>query len=530
MPLPVREAIRDVWNNNLEESMRELRRLVDTYPYVAIDCEFPAVVARPIGKFKTSTDYHYQTMRCNVEFLRLIQLGITLVNDVGEVAQECMWQFNFYFNTDEDTYEPASIDALSKAGLDFTRHRTHGIQPNDFAELMITSGLVLSDETTWISYHGAYDFGYLLRILTGAPLPLTEEEFFGVLQIWFPSLYDIKYIMRQIKPSIKGGLQDIAQELGVTNLPQNSNFTSGFASYLAATTFHKIIAHYIQPASMKWDISSFQGALYGLGSTYVSGVLDNSRTTLTSAERERPGTNGHIPAGGSGGVPSSLASLVGVMSPTQVTVGHQNSQANAGHLGALGASTVQHYAQIHAAAAAAAAAGGHLGTGGVNVGVGGVGVGGVGGMGVGGLGMMNNHPMHHHSSHHHHPHANSNFSGLGSSLGGGLGGLGGLGVGVGHHMGGSSGSGGGSAGNTSQGGQAAGGSSGQGSGQSGQQGQQGGQQGGQGVYGMVPGVNSYVPAAAAAAAAYGLGGMGGLGMPGAYGGVPGINPYFTRDR
>jgi CCR4-NOT transcription complex subunit 7/8 len=118
------------------------------------DCEFPAVVARPIGKFKTSTDYHYQTMRCNVDILKLIQLGLTLVNDDGAVAQDCTWQFNFYFNTDEDTYEPSSIDALSKAGLDFARHKTNGIDPVVFAELMITSGLVLSDETTWISYHG----------------------------------------------------------------------------------------------------------------------------------------------------------------------------------------------------------------------------------------------------------------------------------------------------------------------------------------------------------------------------------------
>jgi len=53
-------------------------------------------------------------------------------------------------------------------------------------------------------------------MLTGAPLPLTEEDFFRLIKTWFPALYDIKYIMRQIKPTLKGGLTDIATDLGVS--------------------------------------------------------------------------------------------------------------------------------------------------------------------------------------------------------------------------------------------------------------------------------------------------------------------------
>lgn len=63
------------------------------------DTEFPGVVARPIGTFKTSSDYHYQTMRCNVDLLRIIQVGITFANEDGEQPIECgTWQFNFKFN------------------------------------------------------------------------------------------------------------------------------------------------------------------------------------------------------------------------------------------------------------------------------------------------------------------------------------------------------------------------------------------------------------------------------------------------
>lgn len=56
-----------------------------------------------------------------------------------------------------------------------------------------------------------------MRTLTGAPLPLTEDEFFSLLTVWFPNIFDIKYIIRQCKPSMKGGLQELAQEMGVGN-------------------------------------------------------------------------------------------------------------------------------------------------------------------------------------------------------------------------------------------------------------------------------------------------------------------------
>jgi hypothetical protein len=63
------------------------------------DTEFPGVVARPIGSFKTSSDYHYQTMRCNVDLLKIIQVGITLADEDGNYPQETStWQFNFHFS------------------------------------------------------------------------------------------------------------------------------------------------------------------------------------------------------------------------------------------------------------------------------------------------------------------------------------------------------------------------------------------------------------------------------------------------
>lgn len=62
-----------------------------------------------------------------------------------------------------------------------------------------------------------YDFGYFVKLLTGESLPTNEELFFEKLRIWFPTVYDIKFMMRACKV-LKGGLQDVADDLGVSDI------------------------------------------------------------------------------------------------------------------------------------------------------------------------------------------------------------------------------------------------------------------------------------------------------------------------
>lgn len=81
------------------------------------------------------------------------------------------WQFNFKFSLTEDMYAQDSIDLLQNSGIQFKKHEEEGIDPFDFAELLMTSGIVLMENIKWLSFHSGYDFGYLLKVLTDQNLP-----------------------------------------------------------------------------------------------------------------------------------------------------------------------------------------------------------------------------------------------------------------------------------------------------------------------------------------------------------------------
>jgi CCR4-NOT transcription complex subunit 7/8 len=111
-------------------------------------------------------------------------------------------------------YAQESIDLLSKSGIQFPKHLENGIDPSYFAELLTTSGVVLMEDVTWISFHSSYDFAYLIKMLTTRDLPNTETEFLELLKIFFPNVFDIKCLMKSCR-NLKGGLEEVARQLEV---------------------------------------------------------------------------------------------------------------------------------------------------------------------------------------------------------------------------------------------------------------------------------------------------------------------------
>ena len=145
-----------------------------------------------------------------------------------------------------------------------------------------TVGLVLNNEIKWISFHSGYDFGYLLKLLTCEPLPAEESDFFALMQLFFPCIYDIKFLMkswyaaslsfsrcmfctklihcRSCSRSLRGGLNDLAEDLDVDRYgPQHQ---AGSDSLLTAATFFKLREMFFEN---EIDDDKFLGVLYGLG-------------------------------------------------------------------------------------------------------------------------------------------------------------------------------------------------------------------------------------------------------------------------
>lgn len=58
-----------------------------------------------------------------------------------------------------------------------------------------------------------YDFGYLIKILTNSNLPEEELDFFEILRLFFPVIYDVKYLMKSCKNLKVGNLLMIQSRL-----------------------------------------------------------------------------------------------------------------------------------------------------------------------------------------------------------------------------------------------------------------------------------------------------------------------------
>lgn len=264
--------VREVWEDNLDEEMALIRDIVDDFPFLAMDTEFPGVVARPLGNYKNAGEYHYQTLRLNVDMLKLIQLGLTFSDGQGNLPrinnELCVWQFNFReFSLADDMYAGDSIELLKQSGIDFAQIESRGIDVRRFGEQLTVSGVVLNEDVRWITFHAGYDFGYLLKVLTAAPLPEEESEFFELLKLFFPTLYDIKYLMKFCS-NLHGGLNKLAETLHVERIgPQHQ---AGSDSLLTCATFLKLAETSFNGLAA---MDAHLGVLYGLGTDGVNELI-----------------------------------------------------------------------------------------------------------------------------------------------------------------------------------------------------------------------------------------------------------------
>ncbi|TYH05510.1 hypothetical protein ES288_A08G088500v1, partial [Gossypium darwinii] len=212
--------------DNLNEEFALIHEIVDTYNYVAMDTDFPGVVLRPVGTFKNINDYNYQTLKGNVDMLKLIQLGLTF-SDENRNLSICGTDSFCICN---------SIELLRQCGIDFKKNNEKGIDVKRFGELLMSSGIMLNDDVHWVTFY------------TG---------FFDLIKIYFPMVYDIKH-MKKFCNSLHGGLNKLTELWKVERV--GVCHQAGSDSLLTSCTFRKLRDNFFNSF-----IEKYAGVLYGLG-------------------------------------------------------------------------------------------------------------------------------------------------------------------------------------------------------------------------------------------------------------------------
>ncbi|KAL3214967.1 hypothetical protein MRX96_034337 [Rhipicephalus microplus] len=214
-----------------------------------------------LSGFLHSLDTSYGTY--GEQMFEIIHLGIRFFDEHGNKHEHIsIWQFSFKCCLSKDTFAQDSIDLLVQSGINFHRHEEERIEPFEFVQLLITSGLVLSDEFKWLTFHTGYDFGYLLEMLTGENLPVAETDFFETLKLYFPCIYDIMYLMKSCG-SLRRSLQEVSGQLQIERV--GLQHQAGSDSLLTGVTFFKIRKLFFQD---KLDDSQLSGFLHSLDTSY----------------------------------------------------------------------------------------------------------------------------------------------------------------------------------------------------------------------------------------------------------------------
>eukprot|EP01022_Parablepharisma_sp_SALTPOND_P017549 TRINITY_DN2816_c0_g1_i2.p1 TRINITY_DN2816_c0_g1~~TRINITY_DN2816_c0_g1_i2.p1 ORF type:complete len:443 (+),score=-5.02 TRINITY_DN2816_c0_g1_i2:35-1330(+) len=281
---PPNALIADVWDYNFLTELKCISALLEDYPVISFDTEFPGVVDSS-GKHPVVNPYFsYPVIKSSVEKTNLIQFGITLTDLQGNLPDgTCTWQFHLKFDLEKEYHSPYSIDLLKYSGIDFDCHKAKGISPHKFAEHLITSGLVMSEHVQWVCFHGGFDCAYLLKLLSGdKTLPSDEYQFKEMLRLYVPRVFDVKSMAA---PWLDAGLSKMAKSLGVERI--GTQHQAGSDSFMTAEVFCKVKNMY----RCSEDLRRMENNIYGMDAKYPEDYYEINGKKGKKKRKHRSGVN-----------------------------------------------------------------------------------------------------------------------------------------------------------------------------------------------------------------------------------------------
>ncbi|KAL6844220.1 hypothetical protein ACP4OV_025893 [Aristida adscensionis] len=254
--------IRQVWADNVEQEFRLIRAAVEHFPYVSMDTEFPGVIHRPAKHPAALTaGERYALLKSNVDALHLIQVGLAFAAS-PDSPPALAFEINLReFDPRVHRHAADSVRLLADSGLDLAAHRARGVPARSLAALLMSSGLVCNPEVAWVTFHSAYDFGYLVKLLMGRKLPRTMPDFLKYVRVYFGEVYDVRHMMRFCGGAggLHGGLERVAAALKVERAAGRCHQAAS-DSVLTWDTFRQIRRLYFAEEG----VQACAGVLYGL--------------------------------------------------------------------------------------------------------------------------------------------------------------------------------------------------------------------------------------------------------------------------
>ncbi|KDP43142.1 hypothetical protein JCGZ_26675 [Jatropha curcas] len=244
-----------VWCYNLVDELKCIDSLLHFHRVVYVDTEFPGFLIDTPRQ--ASESLIYSNLKYNVDVTTLIQLGLTLSDENGNIAG--CWEFNFSFDAQTKVYTDDSLEFLKDHGINFEKLKNDGIDIRFFSDAFVHI-LAKHRNLKWITFHGLYDMAHMVTMVTKSSLPPSSLDFTELIANVFGCyVFDIKYIATFCDGLSKGelGLEKLAKILRVKRV--GGAHQAGSDSLLSATVFSRLKTVY------GIDESRHVGFLYGIG-------------------------------------------------------------------------------------------------------------------------------------------------------------------------------------------------------------------------------------------------------------------------